>query len=106
MVSHEADTVNRITRNVEPGAKIRPIYYTNGMDEDSYTIEYGEAFRYKGNTKLEDRFLDDGDYVEFITFKDTRGDEYYTPAVRFTVRGGRITDMIVVDDIQVITTAE
>ena len=48
----------------------------------------------------------DGDYVEFITFKDTRGDEYYTPAVRFTVRGGRITDMIVADDIQVITTAE
>lgn len=102
----EADTVNRITRNVEPGAKIRPIYYTNGMDEDSYTIEYGKAFRYKGNTKLEDRFLDDGDYVEFITFKDTRGDEYYTPAVRFTVRGGRITDMNVADDIQVITTAD
>lgn len=102
----EADTMNRNTKNVESGAKIRPIYYTNDYNSDGFETEYGKKFSYTSKTRAEYKSLDDGDYIEFVTFKDSRGDVYYSPVVNFTVRGGKVTDAQLSQEWQIIESAD
>lgn len=97
-MEESADTISRVTENVKSGSQIRPIYYVYDGASGSFAMEYGKMFFYKSTSRVEDKFLDDGKYVEFVTLKDTRGDKYYTQGIEFTVKNGKIIDEKLTDD--------
>ncbi len=86
-----ADTGARGTSELKLGDKIMIAYKTNTLsskDSGAYVTEYGKTITYKGADQLEMRTLAGGEYLSFITLKDVRGDEYYSPVVQLSVSGG------------------
>lgn len=93
-----ADTVGRKTESMMPGDKIQPIYDISQLDVSQVNRKYGTAFTYKASSKIENRILNDGKYVQFIKVKDARGDKYYTPAIQFQVKKGTIINSGIMED--------
>ncbi len=90
-----ADTAGRSKTTLEDGATIKPIYETNSI-ADKYSagtvfMEYGKPFTYHAVDKPVRKALENGSYFAFITLRDTRSDEYYSPIVQLSVQGGKIT---------------
>lgn len=95
-----ADVVGRNVNNLRVGDRLQPIYESNYASDDAEFEEYGKKFRYSPYTKIEDHTLENGTYMEYITVRDTRGDEYYSPVVQFKVQGGKITEAELREDMQ------
>lgn len=86
-----ADTIARKTESIRPGDKIQPIYDISRLDGSESNWKNGKAFTYRSGSKIENRILNDGKYVQYIRVKDARGDEYRAPAMEFEIYKGTVT---------------
>ena len=93
-----SDTIGRNIEPIKVGKKIQPLY--NSKEKESGVIEQekGKTFQYRSNSKLEDRTLEDGDYIQYVRVRDGKGNKYQTPMVSFKVQGGQIIDVNVVNN--------
>jgi len=85
----DADLGMKNTVELKLGDVLVPMYNASNLNTNEEYDEYGDEIKYKKNTKLEVKNLDDGNYIESIVISDTRGDNYYSPVVEFTVEGGK-----------------
>lgn len=98
-MEESGEILTRNMNNIKAGDKLQAIYDTNTLDSDVIVKEYGKRFTYWSNSRVEDQTLENGTYLVSITITDTRGDEYYTPVVQFSMQSGKITDAAVREDL-------
>lgn len=72
--SNIADTLVRNALNLKNGDKITPVYEANSFYSDKVAKFSAYTFIYKSEMKIEDKPLDDGNYVQNISFKDIQPD--------------------------------
>lgn len=83
---------SRYTEELKYGDTISVVYETYDMENGVAGSDAGEKITYTENTKVEERALNDGQYISFITLTDARGDEYNLPTVTFDIKGGKMQD--------------
>ena len=71
------------------------------MEEGTEEKEYGESFTWRSESKIGYESLDNGEYYLFAVACDVRGDEYYTPVVRLTMRNGEAVSASIQEDMMV-----
>lgn len=103
-VSDESSLGELASRNmqtVSPGDRLRPIYDVYNMEEGTEEKEYGESFTWRSGSEIGYESLDNGEYYLFAVACDVRGDEYYTPVVRLTMRNGEAVSASIQEDMMV-----
>ncbi len=103
-VSDESSLGELASRNmqtVSPGDRLRPIYDVYDMEEGTEEKEYGESFTWRSGSEIGYESLDNGEYYLFAVACDVRGDEYYTPVVRLTMRNGEAVSASIQEDMMV-----
>ena len=103
-VSDESSLGELASRNmqtVSPGDRLRPIYDVYDLEEGTEEKEYGESFTWRSGSEIGYESLDNGEYYLFAVACDVRGDEYYTPVVRLTMRNGEAVSASIQEDMMV-----
>ena len=103
-VSDESSLGELASRNmqtVSPGDRLRPIYDVYNLEEGTEEKEYGESFTWRSGSEIGYESLDNGEYYLFAVACDVRGDEYYTPVVRLTMRNGEAVSASIQEDMMV-----
>ena len=103
-VSDESSLGELASRNIQtvsPGDRLRPIYDVYDMEEGTEEKEYGESFTWRSGSEIGYESLDNGEYYLFAVACDVRGDEYYTPVVRLTMRNGEAVSASIQEDMMV-----
>lgn len=103
-VSDESSLGELASRNmqtVSPGDRLRPIYHVYDLEEGTEEKEYGESFTWRSGSEIGYESLDNGEYYLFAVACDVRGDEYYTPVVRLTMRNGEAVSASIQEDMMV-----
>ena len=80
----------RNMRMVEPGDSLQPVYNVYDTEDGTEGKERGKKFIYRAGSRIGYQDLDNGEYYMFAVAYDVRGDEYYSPVVRLTVRNGSV----------------
>lgn len=103
-VSDESSLGELASRNmqtVSPGDRLRPIYDVYDLEEGTEEKEYGESFTWRSGSEIGYESLDNGEYYLFAVACDVRGDEYYTPVVRLTMRNGEAVSASIQEDMMI-----
>ena len=82
----------RALNELPEGATVKPIYKVYNIEKGTLTEEESEeSVTFGKDTKLTLKGLDNGSYLATAVITDIRGDEYYSPVMRYVVSGGKIT---------------
>ncbi len=83
---------SKTLQNLEVGSEVTPIYEVTNLETQDKEECEGEAITVKKSTKIELKGLDDGYYLTSAVITDVRGDEYYSPVMAYTMKGGKVID--------------
>ena len=83
---------SRSLEDLEPNAKISPIYLITDLDTDAMYMDIGKEFKYSDKIKLSYKPIENGDYIASAVIFDQRGDSYYSNVVGLTMSNGKIKD--------------
>lgn len=86
---------SRYTEELKPGDTIAMVYEIYDMETGVAGNESSDKITYTENTRVEEKALEDGKYISFITMTDARGDEYNLPTVTFDMKGGKMQGAVV-----------
>jgi hypothetical protein len=84
--------VSRTVDELEPGAKIKPIYTVTDLTTGSTSTETGKKITFTRMTDVELKPLPEGQYLSTAVITDQRGDSYYSAVVASTLDNGAMKD--------------
>ncbi len=84
--------VSRTVDELEPGAKIKPIYTVTDLTTGSTSTETGKKITFTRLTDVELKPLPEGQYLSTAVITDQRGDSYYSAVVASTLDNGAMKD--------------
>ena len=87
---------DRATTQLKPGDILVPVFEEYDIYTGTGTQVTGEEILYKENIKIAEQKLPDGDYMNYISLVDARGDVYDMQVVSFEMDNGTMKNGAVV----------
>ena len=91
----DLDAANLMGRDLLPldtGAYYMVTYQTSNLNDYTTGTTTSSAMKLNEDTTLAAKPLADGTYLAIINFEDIRSDSYYSPVVKYTISGGKVTE--------------
>ena len=94
-IRSDLDPANLMGRDLLPldtGAYYSVTYQTSNLNDYTTGTTTSGQMKLNEETTLAAKPLEDGTYLAIINFEDIRSDSYYSPVVKYTISGGKVTE--------------